>query len=143
MDEFHRIVEMWTELHPTFPDSVQGFRRWKIRKYLQVCGGHRTLARGLRVSTEVLSFLGDLFWHLFFFHTIIPHEPKNDFCCSRSLQAFSENLIWQSLSSSLDLKLFLFVVTHRLSGVTRHPVQCIGELTVCYTVPRSQVKSCK
>lgn len=80
---------------------------------------------GLMVSTKVLSLPRDLFQHLFFFHVVIPPRAKNDSCCSRSPKAVSENLIWQSVSGSLELKSLLFVVTHSVSEVTScPPVQC-------------------
>lgn len=70
MNKFCRVVEMWMELHPTFPDSVHGFRQQDNKsivsdnkKYSSICRSAEDTEHwrvGLRFSTEVLSFLGDL-----------------------------------------------------------------------------------
>lgn len=61
MDKFHRVVDMWTELHPTFPNL---FMVSDDEKYSSICRSAEDTEHwrgGLPVSTEVLSFLGDLF----------------------------------------------------------------------------------
>lgn len=75
MDQVCGGVEMGTESYLVSDDkkysgirqSAEDTKHWPV---------------GVKINTEGLSVLGDLFLHLFFFHTLIPQESTMAFVVS-------------------------------------------------------------